>query len=93
MSYQYLVSIPNSTPVVVTETSVLGGLSTASFHTIQCSGDAVLVEMQIGNNTNYVTIEAALDDAIENMNAYGVTAIRLTVASGTATVSICGAFI
>ena len=93
MSYQYLVSIPNATPIVVTEQLVDGNLTTASFHTIQCSGDPVLVEMQIGNNTNYVTIEAALDDAIQNMNAYGVTAIRLTVATGTATVSVCGAFI
>ena len=93
MSYQYLVAIPDATPIVVTEQLVDGNLTTASLHTIQCSGSPVLVEMQIGNNPNYVTIEAALDDAIENMNAYGVTAIRLTVAAGTADVSICGAFI
>ena len=78
---------------MLTESSVFGGLSTASLHTIQCSGDAVLIEVQIGNNTTYVTFAAAQTDAISNMNYYGVTAIRLTVASGTSTVSIGGAFI
>ena len=90
MAYQYNTSIVNATPIVITEETVNGSLLFSKFHTIQCSGSPCLVEMQIANNSTYVTIEAGLDDDIVNMNAYGVTAIRLTVASGTCEVSICG---
>ena len=90
-TYQYATTISSATPVVITPTSDVstGSLSEAKFHTIQCTGDACVVDVKIANNAAYTNVDT-LDDAIQNMNAYGITAIKLTVASGTCAVSIAG---
>jgi len=89
MAYQYNTSISSATPVVVNENSVNGSLLFSKFHTIQCTGAACVVDVKIANNAAYTNVDT-LDDAIQNMNAYGITAIKLTVASGTCAVSIAG---
>tara|TARA_R110002153_G_C13086967_1_gene475020 strand:- start:55 stop:339 length:285 start_codon:yes stop_codon:yes gene_type:complete len=89
-TYQYAVTIASATPVVVTPSGVTtSSLAEAKFHTIQCTGDACVVDVKIGNNAAYTNVDT-LDDAIQNINAYGITAIKLTVASGTCAVSIAG---
>jgi hypothetical protein len=89
-TYQYATTISSATPVVVTPSDVgVGSLGEAKFHTIQCTGDACVVDVKIANNAAYTNVDT-LDDAIQNMNAYGITAIKLTVASGTCAVSIAG---
>lgn len=89
MSYQYNTALIGSSNTIITESDVYGSLQGSKFHTIQCSGDACLVEMQVGNNTNYVVVDTIVD-GIENMNAYGVTAIRLTITTGSCEIAICG---
>lgn len=89
MSYQYNISISDSTPVVVDNNEVDGTLTTAKFHTLQCTGDAVQVDINIANNSSDLTL-GTFTDQIENINAYGVASITLTVASGSASVSLAG---
>jgi hypothetical protein len=89
MSYQYNIDISNSTPVVVDNEEVKGSLGSAKFHTLQCTGDAVQVDINVANNSSDLTL-GTFTDQIENINAYGVTGITLTVASGSASVSLAG---
>ena len=89
-TYDYGATIDNSTPVVITSsTDGVSNLGKVKFHSIQCTGDACVVDVKIGNNSVYTNVDT-LDDAIKNLNSHGVTAIRLTVASGTCAVSISG---
>lgn len=92
MSYQITRTITDNVPVVVNAYTVdasLSSLPECSLHTIQCAGTACLVEIMIGNNGSYISLDI-LVDAVENITAYGITAIRLTVATGTCVVSISG---
>jgi hypothetical protein len=88
MSYEYNLTISSSTPVVVTNLEAYT-LTSCTLHTIQCSDASTVVEVQIANNTSYINV-GTLFDKIENINAYGITAIRLTVSTGTANISIAG---
>jgi hypothetical protein len=86
--YKYNVTISSATPVIVTgvEAETLG---TSTFHTIQCSDASTIVEIKVADNASYINVATIVDD-IENINAVGITHIRLTVATGTANISIAG---
>jgi len=87
MSYQYNTILPSATPVVLTNEE-LSTITTCTFHTIEISGSSTIIELKIANNADYVTITSIADD-IENINAIGITSLRLT-SSGGASMSIAG---
>ena len=89
MSYQYNRVIDTLLPVEVTDWEVDGTLSTAKFHTLQCMGSPVTVEIKIANNGTYLNIGTFTNEA-ENINAFGITKLRLTVPTGSADISIAG---
>lgn len=89
MSYQYKVTINTLTPIVVGNDDVKGSISAATFHTVQCMGSPVTIEIQVANNATYLTVGTYENEA-ENINAFGITKLRLTVPTGSANVSIAG---
>lgn len=89
MSYQYNTALTGASTTTITEGDVFGGLSTASLHTIQCSGNACVVEVAINNNSNFVSINT-LTNAYETVPAFGVTAIKFTITTGTCEISLAG---
>ena len=87
MPYTHTLSIPDATPVEVQDTDVTGNLTTASAHTVQVDG-TVELELKTGGRL-YRQIVTLTDDVI-NLDAYNITAFRLTVPSGTAEITLGG---